>query len=62
MCTPLININLLPFLLRIAKGNVNPQRVEVVEKNSYNPRNQLSMMRPQSRAHQATVPEQPESS
>ena len=55
MCTPLININLLPFLLRIAKGNVNPQRVEVVEKNSYNLKSQLTMMQPWSRAHQATI-------
>ena len=55
-------IKLLPFLLHIAKGNVSPQRVEVVEKNSYNLRSQLIMMQPQSIAQQATVPKQPKSS
>ena len=40
-----------PFLLQIAKGKVNRQRVEEMEKHFYTPQNLLSMMQLLSTTH-----------
>ena len=48
-----------PFLLRIAKGKLSPQRVEEVEKHSCSSKNQLSKRQPPSTTHQEAVHKQP---